>query len=352
MPAPLWLLAAAAALCCVGPATAHAQAQWTTSPRILPWNNRTVPLLLAPKPLSAANMSWWPHALPTDLHNSYMGTTQQQIIGVPPSWGLGCPTPGSTPPVRAPGAEQHNPKYEREEKLRREQYHPHYTCPPPCPLSQTVSAISLSDNGAPSSSSNSRHPPPPSEATSASTYSSTASTGTPENNKSKHPPYFNQCLHYLMPSVFETLCKKDNQSIYEFGRKVSKLRLPFCCERTVDSVLMASLEEEYDDNNNNVIENERDTFTINNHNNNNARSNTINNKEVPVSRRLLRTFECNRHLEALLSLDQLARKAAHLFDAVLERYDCGQTYSVHFQCEDCKVSRLLSYISLHFLLFK
>ena len=107
---------------------------------------------------------------------------------------------------------------------------------------------------------------------------------------------------------------------------------------------MASLEEEYDDNNNNVIENERDTFTINNHNNNNARSNTINNKEVPVSRRLLRTFECNRHLEALLSLDRLARKAAHLFDAVIERYDCGQTYSVHFQCEDCKVSRLLPYI--------
>ncbi|CAB3360723.1 Hypothetical predicted protein [Cloeon dipterum] len=31
-----------------------------------------------------------------------MGTTQQQIIGVPPSWGLGCPTPGSMPPARDP----------------------------------------------------------------------------------------------------------------------------------------------------------------------------------------------------------------------------------------------------------
>jgi len=326
MLAPAVWLMVAATLCFSGGAAAN----WTSpNPRLhSPFlTNRTLPR-------AAANASWWPTTLPSDLHNSYMGTTQQQIIGVPPSWGLGCPTPGSTPPVRALGADEQSPYDQLEERLRRDQHRPHYMCPPPCPLSQTVSAIS-SDN---------RPQPPPSASSSSASTASTA--GTPENNKSKHPPYFNQCLHYLKPSVFETLCKKDNQSIYEFGRKVSKLRLPFCCEHTVDSVLMASLEEEYDDNNNNVIENERDTFTINNHNNNNARSNTINNKEVPVSRRLLRTFECNRHLEALLSLDRLARKAAHLFDAVLERYDCGQSYSVHFQCEDCKVSQKLNFLHL------
>ncbi|XP_059489959.1 uncharacterized protein LOC132205104 [Neocloeon triangulifer] len=325
-----WLVASA--LCLSG----AAHANWTSPRASAGLPNRTL----------MSSSSWWPHTVPPELLNSNMGTTQQQIIGVPPSWGLGCPTPGSTPPVRAPNNNNDDdipPAAEQlEERIRRDQHRPHYTCPPPCSLEQTVSAIS-SDNSA-----SSRPPPPPPPPSSLSSSSSAAAaaaaasstTDTPENNKrSQHPPYFNQCLHYLKPSVFETLCKKDNQSIYEFGRKVSKLRLPFCCEHSVESVLMAGLEEEYDDNNNNVIEmneDERHTFTINNHNNNNARSNTINNKEVPVSRRLLRTFECNRHLEALLSLDRLARKAAHLFDAVVERYDCGQTYSVHFQCEDCK----------------
>jgi hypothetical protein len=218
-----------------------------------------------PATTSPNELRWWPRALPADLHNSQMGTTQQQIIGAPPSWGLGCPSPQHPRvPTFLSGVEREP----LEARLRRQQHRPHRTCPPPCPASD-----------------------------------------------------LNQCLRYLKPSGFATLC--NNQTIHEFSAKVTDLRLPFCCEHSVDSVLMASLEDE-------------DATT--NNNNNNARSNTFNNKEVPVSRRLLRTFECNRHLEALLSLDRLARKAAHLFDAVLERYDCGQSYSVHFHCDDCKVS--------------
>jgi hypothetical protein len=276
------------------------------------------------------NESWWPTNIPLELYHSNRGTLQQQIIGVPPSWGVGCPTPGNTPPVRgiSSSSDDNNNtisdnKLNRETKLEQKENDnsPYYSCPAPCPLTTTINNIKMDSVKFNSPSFKNDNDDDDVYDSSTNSYSSKPINQEQKGEqKFKHPPYFNQCLHYLQPSVFETLCKKDNQSIYEFGRKISKLRLPFCCEHTVESVVMASLQQP----DFNVMIEEVDDF----------------NNEVPVS--LLRNFECIRHLESLLTLDRLARKAAAMFDSVLERYDCGQTYSVNFRCEDCKVRIICS----------
>ncbi|XP_065334007.1 uncharacterized protein Mid1 [Cloeon dipterum] len=264
-------------------------------------------------PPANRSASWWPLTLPQELLNSNMGTTQQQIIGVPPSWGLGCPTPGSMPPARDPrpppqGKNATATANTSIDAAANQHDQPYHMCPRAC----MMETIRKNDSNPSTQSAN--------------------TTNNGRESTSQHSPELSQCLHYLKPSVFETLCEKDYQSIYQFRDKVSNLRLPFCCEHSVESVLMAGLEEEYAAD----MRNQQQQNTIDKlENHNNTRSNENNKTEVPVSR-LLRTFECNRHLEALLSLDRLARKATHLFDAVLQRYDCGQTYSVHFKCDDCK----------------
>ncbi|GLV37922.1 Mid1 [Carabus blaptoides fortunei] len=45
---------------------------------------------------------------------------------------------------------------------------------------------------------------------------------------------------------------------------------------------------------------------------------------------------CKHHLDALLEIDALAARISCEFTEVLTRYDCGQPYSIVYQCADCK----------------
>lgn len=47
---------------------------------------------------------------------------------------------------------------------------------------------------------------------------------------------------------------------------------------------------------------------------------------------------CRQHLDALLEVDALAARISCEFAEVLTRYDCTQSYSIKFHCEDCKVN--------------
>lgn len=105
-----------------------------------------------------------------------------------------------------------------------------------------------------------------------------------------------QCLYYLQESHKEEVCGRDLGA--ERRRDVLHgLRMRHCCEHAVDSALPET------------------AFQGGN--------------------------TCRRLLDALLEVDDLARRVSCSHADLLTRYDCGQTYSIAHHCKDCKVNCLL-----------
>lgn len=104
-----------------------------------------------------------------------------------------------------------------------------------------------------------------------------------------------QCLYYLQESHKEELCGPGSDAE---RRRVAlqTLRMRHCCEHKVLSTL-------------------------------------------PDADAVLRGGEaCRKLLDVLLEVDALAARISCEFAEVLTRYDCAQTYSIAYTCNDCKVT--------------
>ncbi|XP_066143606.1 NALCN channel auxiliary factor 1 [Euwallacea fornicatus] len=102
-----------------------------------------------------------------------------------------------------------------------------------------------------------------------------------------------QCLHFLQESHKDELCGPDLSS----GRRrtaLANLRFRHCCEHRVVEALPETAF--------------RDTRT------------------------------CRLRLQELLETDDLAHQASCSYSDLLLRYDCGQNYSIAFNCDHCKVA--------------
>ncbi|GJQ84847.1 hypothetical protein Trydic_g469 [Trypoxylus dichotomus] len=102
-----------------------------------------------------------------------------------------------------------------------------------------------------------------------------------------------QCLYYLKESHKEEVCGRK-ESPESRRRALQGLRMRHCCEHAVDSALPEMVFDGGD--------------------------------------------ACRERLDALLEVDALAARISCEFAEVLTRYDCTQTYSINYHCEDCKVT--------------
>lgn len=105
-----------------------------------------------------------------------------------------------------------------------------------------------------------------------------------------------QCLYYLKESHKEEVCGRGVNPERR-RRKLQGLRMRHCCEHAVDSAL-------------------------------------------PETAMLQGGETCRQQLDALLEVDALAARISCEFAEVLTRYDCTQTYSIKYHCEDCKVTQI------------
>lgn len=115
------------------------------------------------------------------------------------------------------------------------------------------------------------------------------SSSTNTNNRST------QCLYYLQESHKEEVCGLRYDVAPERRRDVLHgLRMRHCCEHAVDAALPEAAFH-----------------------------------GGPACRRLL---------DALIQVDDLARRLSCSHADLLTRYDCGQNYSIAHNCKDCKVT--------------
>lgn len=113
-----------------------------------------------------------------------------------------------------------------------------------------------------------------------------------------------QCLHYLLPAHKRQLCdagRGGGAAAGDVFAALRRLRLRHCCEHAAAAAL-------------------------------------------PPQR--LRDVQsggpaCHGILQALLDADDMAARVSCHFATVLSRYDCAQTYSLVYQCHDCKVTNTI-----------
>lgn len=106
----------------------------------------------------------------------------------------------------------------------------------------------------------------------------------------------NQCLYYLEESHKKMVCDLGKARAWRHER-IAELRLRHCSEHDLLSSLSNQLLE-----------------------------NVLNGGE-----------QCRYAITAILDTDALAARITCEFTEVLIRYDCGQPYSIVFNCDDCKV---------------
>lgn len=112
-----------------------------------------------------------------------------------------------------------------------------------------------------------------------------------------------QCLDYLGGDNDDNSPSKICESLGDIETKLKSLRLRHCCERDVASALHNEAYEQ-------VLKKDKEF--------------------------------CKMRLNELIEVDKLAERITCEFREILVRYDCGHKYSLIHDCDDCKVSNILS----------